>query len=298
MSNPIRQLVERRRITSGEGFALKDYATDDKGSIPLTKVESEAALQERIEAIAELQGRLYASRRWSVLCIFQAQDAAGKDSAIKHVFSGINPQGCQVVSFSAPVGLEREHDFLWRHVVALPARGRIGIHNRSWYEEVLVARVHPEILAGEALPKVLVDDTIWDERLEDIACFERYLSRQGTVLLKFFLHLGEEEQRKRFLARIDEPDKNWKYNAGDVDDRARWDAYTAAYQDVLRETSTEPAPWYVVPADKKKVRNYLVAGVLVRALEAMAPRAPALPPERLAAMRSALDAQLAAEGRA
>ncbi|PZP46740.1 MAG: hypothetical protein DI601_06025 [Azospirillum brasilense] len=263
MSNPIRQFVERRRITSGEGFALKDYATDDKGGIPLTKAESEVALQERIEAIAELQGRLYAGRRWSVLCIFQAQDAAGKDSAIKHVFSGINPQGCQVVSFSAPVGLEREHDFLWRHVVALPARGRIGIHNRSWYEEVLVTRVHPEILAGEALPEVLVDDTIWDERLEDIGCFERYLSRQGTVLLKFFLHLGAEEQRKRFLARIDEPDKNWKLQPSDIVDRRRWHDYETAYEAAIRATASPYAPWYVLPADRKWLTRLLVAETLL-----------------------------------
>jgi PPK2 family polyphosphate:nucleotide phosphotransferase len=291
MSNPIRQFAERRRITSGEGFALKDYATDDKGGIALTKAESTVALQERIEAIAELQGRLYAGGRWSVLCLFQAQDAAGKDSAIKHVFSGINPQGCQVVSFSAPAGLEREHDFLWRHVVALPARGRIGIHNRSWYEEVLVARVHPEVLAGEALPEVLVEDTIWDERLEDIACFERYLSRQGTVLLKFFLHLGEEEQRKRFLARIDEPDKNWKLQPSDIVDRRRWHDYESAYETAIRATASPYAPWYVLPADRKWLTRLLVAETLLetmRKLDLHYPEVSETQRERLQKARKAL----------
>ncbi|UPG70978.1 polyphosphate kinase 2 family protein [Roseomonas gilardii subsp. gilardii] len=274
MSNPISRFAKRRRITSGEGFSLKDYATDDKGGVQMTKAESGAALRERIEAIAEQQGRLYASGHWSVLCIFQAQDAAGKDSAIKHVFSGINPQGCQVATFSAPVGLEREHDFLWRHVVALPRRGRIGIHNRSWYEEVLVARVHPGILDGQLLPPVLVESTIWDERLEDIACFERYLSRQGTVLLKFFLHLGEEEQRKRFLARIDEPDKNWKLHPSDIVDRRRWHDYQAAYEAAIRATASPHAPWYVLPADRKWLTRLLVAETLLETLRKLDLRYP------------------------
>lgn len=246
--------------------------------------EQTAALAARLGAAQTL---LTAEGTRAVLVVLQGRDTSGKDGTVRAVFDACNPMGLRVTSFRAPSAEEFAHDYLWRVHAALPPRGVIGIFNRSHYEDVLAVRVRG--LAAEG---------VWKRRYRHIAEFERMLADEGTTVLKFFLHVSRAEQAARLRARLDEPDKNWKYNAGDVDDRARWDAYTAAYQDVLRETSTEPAPWYVVPADKKKVRNYLVAGVLVRALEAMAPRAPALPPERLAAMRSALDAQLAAEGRA
>jgi PPK2 family polyphosphate:nucleotide phosphotransferase len=212
---------------------------------------------------------LYAQDRWGVLCIFQAMDAAGKDGAIKHVFSGVNPQGCHVTSFKAPTSTELDHDFLWRHASALPARGVIGIHNRSWYEEVLIARVHPEILQHQKLPPRLVSKQIWDERLEDIAAFERYLTRQGVVVLKFFLHVSAEEQRRRFLARIEEPEKNWKFSARDVAERVHWAEYQDAYEEAIRATATPDAPWYVVPADKKWFTRLIVAAALARTLEGL-----------------------------
>jgi len=209
---------------------------------------------------------LYAQDHWSVLCIFQAMDAAGKDGAIKHVFSGVNPQGVAVTSFKAPTVIERDHDFLWRHSVALPQRGQIGIHNRSWYEEVLVARVHPEILEQQQLPAAVRTRHIWEERLEDIAGYERYLNRQGTVVLKFFLHLSKAEQRRRFLARIEEPQKNWKFSPSDVLERRHWDAYQDAYEKAIRATATPGAPWIVVPADNKWFTRLVVAGTLAMAM--------------------------------
>jgi PPK2 family polyphosphate:nucleotide phosphotransferase len=214
-----------------------------------------------------MQDKLYAQDRWSVLCIFQAMDAAGKDGAIRHVFSGVNPQGCQVHSFKAPGPIELDHDFLWRHSIALPERGRIGIHNRSWYEEALVLRVHPELLARQRLPPSLIGKKIWDERLEDIAAYERYLARQGTVVLKFFLNVSREEQKKRFLARIEEPEKNWKFSPNDVAERAHWDDYMKAYQAAISATAAPYAPWFVVPADAKWFTRLVVVAAIIEALE-------------------------------
>lgn len=265
-----RRLVERYRVEDGKGFRLKRCATDDDGGLSNSKGEMADLLREGVERLAELQDRLYAQDRWSVLCIFQAMDAGGKDGAIKHVFSGVNPQGCHVTSFKAPSTLELDHDFLWRHAVQLPPRGTIGIHNRSWYEEVLIARVHPEILDRQKLPpKLRARKRLFDERLEDIAAFERYLARQGVVILKFFLHIGKDEQRRRFLARIDEPEKNWKFNAGDVAERQHWDAYQDAYEAAIRATAAPHAPWHVIPADGKALTRLAVSFALSDALEGL-----------------------------
>ncbi|MBW6396711.1 polyphosphate kinase 2 family protein [Roseomonas sp. HJA6] len=265
----VAKVLDRFRITSGKGFRLKDHDPGDTGGLDLQKDHAADLLQQGIERLAELQDMLYAQDRWSMLCIFQAMDAAGKDGVIKHVFSGINPQGCQVHSFKQPTPVDLDHDFLWRHSVALPERGRIGIHNRSWYEEVLVVRVHPDLLTKEKLPPRLVGKTIWEERLEDIAAYERYLARQGTVVLKFFLHVGKGEQKRRFLSRIEEPEKNWKFSAADVAERGHWDAYMSAYEEAIRGTAAKHAPWYVVPADNKWFTRLLVEAAIVEALEGL-----------------------------
>src|SRR4051794_19571879 len=254
------------RVEDGKGFRMKDHDPGDTAGLGLDKEEAKTLLQEGIALLREQQDMLYAQDRWAVLCIFQAMDAAGKDGAIKHVFSGVNPQGVKVASFKAPGPTERDHDFLWRHVLELPPRGEIGIHNRSWYEEVLVARVHPEILEGQKLPPELRTRKIWDERLEDIANFERYLSRQGVVILKFFLNVSKEEQRRRFLSRIEEPEKNWKFSANDVAERNFWADYQAAYERAIRATAAPHAPWYVVPADNKWFTRLVVAGALATTL--------------------------------
>ena len=286
----IRHLAARCRVENGDGFSLSSHATDEKGDLDLDKRRAAEWLAAGVERLAELQPKLYADDRWSVLCLFQAMDAGGKDGAIKHVFSGLNPQGCQVESFSHPGGTEADQDFLRRHVLHLPQRGRIGIHNRSWYEEVLVPRVRPEVLAGQKLPTALVGPAIWDERLEDIAAFERYLARQGTVVLKFFLHLGAEEQRRRFLARIDEPDKNWKLQPSDISDRALWDDYQHAYECAIQATAAPHAPWYVIPADRKWLARLLVAEALAGALEKLDLRFPQVSEERRAELRRAGEA--------
>jgi PPK2 family polyphosphate:nucleotide phosphotransferase len=281
-----RKLVERYRVEDGKGFRLKRHAPDDTAGLDHTKEEIADLLREGVERLADFQDRLYAQDRWAVLCIFQAMDAGGKDGAIKHVFSGLNPQGCQVTSFKAPSPQELDHDFLWRHVVNLPARGMIGIHNRSWYEEVLIARVHAEILAKQKLPPECRDrKRLFDERLEDIAAFERYLARQGVLVLKFFLHVGKDEQRRRFLARIEEPEKNWKFNAGDVAERRHWDAYQDAYEAAIRATAAPHAPWHVVPADSKPFARLVVSVALSEALEGLELRYP----EVGAAERAALE---------
>jgi PPK2 family polyphosphate:nucleotide phosphotransferase len=261
-----RKIIDRYRIEEGKGFRLSDHDPGDTAGLGMEKDAAKALLQEGIALLNQAQDMLYAQDRWSVLCIFQAMDAAGKDGAIKHVFSGVNPQGVNVTSFKQPGPIELDHDFLWRHIIALPRRGEIGIHNRSWYEEVLVARVHPEILAGQNLPPRLVTKKIWDERLRDIACFEEYLSRQGTVVLKFFLNVSQEEQRRRFLSRIEEPEKNWKFSAGDVAERHHWAEYQSAYEKAIRATATPQTPWYVVPADNKWFTRLVVAGALAMAL--------------------------------
>lgn len=269
ISKRIEKVLERYRVATGKGFRLKDVDPGDTAGLAVQKDHAGELLQQGVERLAQLQDMLYAQDRWSVLCIFQAMDAAGKDGAIKHVFSGVNPQGCQVHSFKAPTVLDLDHDFLWRHSVALPERGRIGIHNRSWYEEVLVVRVHPDFLAGQKLPPRLIGKRIWDERLEDIAAYERYLARQGTVVLKFFLHVSKGEQKRRFLSRIEEPEKNWKFSAGDVAERAHWDAYMAAYEAAIRGTAAPHAPWFVVPADNKWFTRLTVVAAIVHALEGL-----------------------------
>ncbi len=283
-----RKLVERYRVEDGKGFRLKKHAPDDTGGLNNSKGEMADLLREGVERLSDIQDRLYAQDRWSVLCVFQAMDAGGKDGAIKHVFSGLNPQGCHVTSFKAPSTLELDHDFLWRHVVNLPARGMIGIHNRSWYEEVLIARVHPEVLGKQKLPREMRDrKRLMDERLEDIAAFERYLARQGTVILKFFLHIGKEEQRRRFLARIEEPEKNWKFNAGDVAERRHWDAYQDAYETAIRATAAPHAPWHVVPADNKPFARLVVSVAISEALEALDLHYPRVSDEERAALEEA-----------
>ncbi|MBP0491884.1 PPK2 family polyphosphate kinase [Pararoseomonas indoligenes] len=288
--SPVHAFAEACRVTTGKGFALSHYPTDDNGGLDLGKKDGEAMLEATVARIAEQQGRLYADAHWSVLCIFQATDTAGKDGAIKHVFSGVNPAGMQVESFSAPSTLERSHGFLWRHDVALPRRGRIGVHNRSWYEEVLVPRVQPAILQGSSIPPKLLGPEIWQERLEDIASHERYLSRQGMLVLKFFLHLGEEEQRQRLLARIEEPTKNWKFQAGDLADRSRYADYMAAYEDAIRATAAPHAPWFVIPADRKWLARLLVAEVVASAMESLDLKFPELDSAGEAALLRARDA--------
>jgi len=246
------QLSKPYRITNGKNFRLKDVDPVDTGELKSAdKPRAKEALRNGVEAMAELQDVLYAQDRWSLLLIFQAMDAAGKDGTIKHVMSGVNPQGCQVSSFKGPTSEDLDHDYLWRCVKQLPERGRIGIFNRSYYEETLVVRVHPEFLAGQKLPKECVTKDIWKERFQDIRAFERYLHRNGTAVVKFFLHISKEEQQKRFLERLDDPDKNWKFSVNDARERSFWDDYMEAYEETIRGTVSENSPWYVVPADNK-----------------------------------------------
>jgi PPK2 family polyphosphate:nucleotide phosphotransferase len=249
---------------SGE-FHLKSQKTAEKGG--LDKDKGEKIIEANRKRLADFQAKLYAQDNWSLLLIFQGMDAAGKDSAIKSVFDGVNPQGCQVSSFKTPSAQELDHDFLWRTTIFLPERGRIGIFNRSYYEEVLVVRVHPEILAKQKIPPQLVRKTIWRERFEDISAFERHLARNGTVVLKFFLNVSKEEQRQRFLDRLEEPSKNWKFSMADVSERMLWDKYQAAYQDLIRHTSTAAAPWHVVPADHKWFARVVIGSTIVSALD-------------------------------
>jgi PPK2 family polyphosphate:nucleotide phosphotransferase len=264
----ISKLAEKYSVESGKHFRLKDFDPADTAHLH-SKDHAEKLLQEGIVKTAELQDRLYAQDRWALLLIFQAMDAAGKDGAIEHVMSGVNPQGCQVYSFKAPSDLELQHDFLWRTTCDLPERGHVGIFNRSYYEEVLVVRVHPEILKGQKTPPSLVGKNIWEERFEDICGFERHMARNGTVIRKFFLHVSKKEQKKRFLDRLDEPKKNWKFSASDVRERECWDDYQNAYEDMIRNTSTKHAPWYVVPADNKWFTRLVVSTVIVETLESL-----------------------------
>lgn len=256
------------RVTSGSRFRLKDHDPGDTGGFK-SKKEGRERLEAGRARMRELQSRLYASDRHALLLIFQAMDAAGKDSAIKHVMSGVNPQGCQVFAFKQPSAEELDHDFLWRTTRSLPERGRIGVFNRSYYEEVLIVRVHPQILRGQKLPHVPAGDDIWRERFESINGLERHLARNGTVVRKFFLNVSKEEQRQRFLVRLDEPEKHWKFALDDVEERKCWDRYMEAYEDMIRNTSTEEAPWYVVPADHKWFTRIAVADAIVDTLEAM-----------------------------
>ncbi len=264
------RFLDPYRITNGEKFRLKDHDPGDTGGLGSEdKPDAKQMLASGVERLADLQERLYASDEWGVLLIFQAMDAAGKDGTIKHVLSGINPQGCQVTSFKQPSTEELDHDFLWRTQRAAPERGRIGIFNRSHYEEVLVVRVHPQILARQRIPPRLVGKKVWDERLEDIAGYERYLSRNGFAILKFFLNVSRKEQKRRFLERLDEPDKHWKFSAADVRERARWKDYMDAYEEAIRATATRHAPWFVVPADQKWFTRLVVASAIVETLEGL-----------------------------
>jgi PPK2 family polyphosphate:nucleotide phosphotransferase len=260
------KLAKAYRVESGKHFRLKDFDPADTGRWH-SKEHAEQALLESIARTAESQDKLYAQDRWSLLLIFQAMDAAGKDGAIKHVMSGVNPQGCQVYSFKQPSSQELQHDFLWRTTICLPERGHIGIFNRSYYEEVLIVRVHPELLKNERIPEPLVTKRLWEERFEDIRSFERHMARNGTVIRKFFLHVSRKEQKKRFLARLEEPEKNWKFSAADIHERNCWDDYREAYEDMICNTATPDAPWYVVPADNKWFTRLVLSSVIVDTLE-------------------------------
>ena len=260
------KLEKSYRVDDGKHFRLKEFDPADTGHWDSVE-EAKEQLQKDIKRMEELQDKLYAQDRWSVLLIFQAMDAAGKDGTIKHVMSGVNPEGCQVHSFKAPSQAELQHDFLWRTTQALPERGHIGIFNRSYYEEVLVVRVHPPVLESQLVPPSLITKDIWKERFEDINCFERHMGRNGTVIRKFFLHLSKKEQKRRFLARLDEPEKHWKFSAADIQERECWEDYQEAYEDMIRHTATKDAPWYVVPADNKWFTHLVVAAAIVQTLE-------------------------------
>ena len=263
----LKPFVAPFRVDGSSEFHLKSHKTAEKGG--LDKEKGSKIIEANRKRLNDFQEKLYAQDRWSLLLIFQGMDAAGKDSAIKSVFDGVNPQGCEVTSFKQPSSHELEHDFLWRSTVALPERGRIGIFNRSYYEECLVVRVHPETLAKQKLPAKLVTRNIWRERFEDISAFERYLARNGTVVLKFFLNVSKEEQRERFLDRLDEPAKNWKFSMADISERGQWGKYQAAYQEVIRHTASRAAPWYVVPADHKWFARVVIGSAIVSALDGL-----------------------------
>jgi PPK2 family polyphosphate:nucleotide phosphotransferase len=262
----VEKLLARYRIENGHKFRLKDHDPGDTGGHLMDKDEAQTLLVGGVERLSDQQEKLYAQDQWALLCMFQAMDAAGKDGTIKHVMSGINPQGVEVTSFKSPGPEALEHDFLWRSNRALPERGRIGIFNRSYYEEVLVVRVHPEILQKQRLPKPVVGKHIWKERLESLTAYERFLTRQGTLVLKFFLHLSKDEQKRRFLSRLDEPDQNWTFSAADLAERGFWDDYQDAYEEAIRGTATPYAPWYVVPADNKWFTRLIVVAAMNKAL--------------------------------
>jgi PPK2 family polyphosphate:nucleotide phosphotransferase len=263
----IHKYVDPFRITKGKGFRLNDFDPGDTRALKVEKGEAADLLAAVSNWLAEEQEMLYAQDRWSLLLVFQAMDAAGKDGTIKHVMSGVNPQGCQVFSFKQPSSEDLGHDFMWRYVKCLPESGRIGIFNRSYYEEVLVVRVHPEILKKQKLPPNSVSKRIWDERLSDIAHFEDYLTRQGTIILKFFLNLSRKEQKKRFMQRLDRPEKHWKFSSADIRERGYWDDYMSAFEEAIRVTATRHAPWFVVPADNKWFTRLVVAAAIVETVE-------------------------------
>ena len=288
---PTAKLLERYRVTNGKKFRLADHPTDDTAAKLVNQADAAALLAQGVARLSELQELLHAQRSWGVLAVLQAIDAAGKDGTIKHVMSGVNPQGVTVKAFKAPGEEELAHDFLWRVMRELPERGQIGIFNRSHYEEVLVVRVHPEMLDRQRLPDAVRGKRLWKDRLEDIANFETFLSRQGYVVLKFFLHVSREEQRRRLLDRLDHPSKNWKFSTGDVIERQHWDEYMAAYEDAIRATATEHAPWFVVPADHKWFTRLVVVAAMVDALEQLDLKPPTVPDQArlgLAAARAEL----------
>lgn len=280
-------LVERFRVSDGDSFKLKHFDPAETCGLDIEKDEARELLQAGVERLRGLQERLYAEKRWAVLIVLQAIDTAGKDSTIEHVMSGINPQGCRVTSFKAPGLRELRHDFLWRTTCALPERGEIGIFNRSYYEEVLVVRVHEDLLARQGLAPELAGEDIWRGRFESIRDFERHLARNGTVILKFFLNLSKDEQRRRFLARIDEPDKNWKFEPADLVERRHWDDYQTAYQEAIAGTATKHAPWHVVPADNKWFTRLVVAAAIVDCLQRLDPKFPKVDEEVRKAMAHA-----------
>ena len=290
-----RKLIEPYRITDGSKFRLKDFDPADTGGYDEQhKERAQEALRNGIESLVRLQDMLYAQDPWALLAIFQAKDAAGKDGAIKHVMSGVNPAGCQVASFKVPSPQELDHDYLWRCQRELPERGRIGIFNRSYYEEVLVVRVHPDLLEKEKLAPELLKGDVWERRYEDIRGFERHLARNGTAIVKFFLHVSRDEQRRRFLQRIEEPAKQWKFSAADIAERAKWKQYMQAYEDMIRATASEDAPWVVVPSDHKWFTRIVVAGAMVDALESLDLAYPSLTDAQqaeLAKVKRALEAE-------
>ncbi|RFZ90684.1 polyphosphate kinase 2 family protein [Mucilaginibacter conchicola] len=290
----MKDIIQQFKITDTKKFSLDKYDTGD--TLGYDKDESEALLADLISETAKLQNELYAANRKSLLIIFQAMDAAGKDSAIAHTMSGLNPQGCQVYSFKQPTSEDYEHDFLWRHYKALPERGRIGIHNRSHYENVLVTRIHPEFILKENIPGITkvkdIDKKFWNQRFESIRNFEKHQSANGTVIVKFFLHLSKDEQKKRFLKRIEDPEKNWKFSAADIKERAHWDDYQKAYEAAIKETSTKDSPWYVLPADKKWFTRIAISTIILQTLKDMKLEYPVLPKdekERLEEARRLLE---------
>ncbi len=287
-----RELAKPFRVTDGDGFRLKDIDPGDTSNLKSEdKPRAQEVLATGVQALASLQDMLYAQDRWAVLLIFQAMDAAGKDSAIKHVMSGVNPQGVEVYSFKSPSPEDLDHDFLWRCMKHLPERGRIGIFNRSYYEETLIVRVHPEYLENQKIPPELVTKDIWKDRFQDIRCFERYLARNGIVIRKFFLHVSKKEQKKRFLERVENPSKNWKFSASDMGERQFWGQYMEAYEDMIRQTATKDAPWFVVPADNKWFTRVIVADAVIDALASLNLNYPKVNKEKLkelAAVKRAL----------
>jgi PPK2 family polyphosphate:nucleotide phosphotransferase len=292
LADQLEPFIKPFRVDRSDKFHLKSLKTNEKGD--LDKDKAKEILEANRERLKDFQEKLYAQDRWSVLLILQGMDAAGKDSAIEHIFAGVNPQGCEVHSFKKPTTSELDHDFMWRHAIVLPRRGMIGIFNRSYYEEVLVTRVHSEILDQETIPPRLITKNIWRERFEDICAFERYLARNGTVVLKFFLNISKEEQQERFLERLDDPAKNWKFSMSDVAERALWPRYMAAYQDMIRHTSTAEAPWHVVPADHKWFARVAIGSAIVSALDALNlkfPRADKASLEEFKQVRKALLAE-------
>jgi PPK2 family polyphosphate:nucleotide phosphotransferase len=289
------KIMKKFRIDKPAKFRLSDFDCADTCGLDIEKAEAKALLAAGIERLSALQEKLYAQNRWAVLAVFQAMDAAGKDGVIKHVMSGVNPQGCQVHSFKAPSAEELDHDFIWRITQRLPERGRIGIFNRSHYEEVLVVRVHSDMLARQRLPAQVVTKDIWDERFKSIRNFERHLARNGVLVLKFFLHVSKEEQRRRFLARLEEPGKRWKFEMGDIAERKLWDKYMHAYEDAIRHTSRPEAPWYVVPADNKGFARLIIAEAMVEAMEGLKleyPRVEGKALKELQKVRKALEAEV------
>ena len=283
----MRRILDRYRVASGKGFRLKDFDPADTAGHLLTKQQADMVVAQDVHRLAALQDKLYAQNEWAVLCVLQAMDAAGKDSTIKHVMSGVNPQGVRVTSFKAPGPEELAHDFLWRANRALPPRGHIGIFNRSHYEEVLVVRVHPELLQHQRLPPELLGKRVWDQRLEAITAFERHLTRQGMVVLKFFLNVSKQEQKRRFLERLEEKDKHWKFSASDLAERAFWDDYQYAYQEAIAATAASHAPWFVVPADNKWFTRLIVVAAMIETLETLDLSLPAPTAEQQAALEVA-----------